>query len=351
MHALRTVVSRSLSSQCRRFATAATSGEKKLDIGVVGAGQIGRAVCLGLRKKGHNVKVCDPNRVNHSELVNNGVTWLAKAREVCEGADVLITAVPAPPHVRKVMEEEGVLENMKDGACWIDHTTTDKDETMRLSAIAKSRGLNMLEAPLTGGLELLKAGQMTVLVGGDKQVLDRYERIIRSYTETVLHMGDIGTASVVKVLSNMLAGAHTVLSSEAVMMAKRHGVNLQAFFDGIRASAGNSYVFETEVPLMFNGTYDPGFKIALHNKDFSLGRQLAMEAKVPLELMGLTEQIYLRAMYKYGEDVGSSMPAKLLPDDLNEEPEVKGYEGWTYEIQKVEGGGIAVVHRGVKKTE
>ncbi|XP_074653923.1 2-hydroxy-3-oxopropionate reductase-like [Tubulanus polymorphus] len=345
--------SSTLSSTCnnfaKRYSNSATTSPDKLNVGVIGAGNIGCAVCVGLTKAGHNVKVYDPNETNAAFLKKIGAEWSRRELDVATDANVLITAVPAPPHVRHVMEEIGVLRELREGACWIDHTTTDKNESIRLARVAESRNVNMLEAPLTGGLELLKAGLMTVLVGGDENVLRKYEPIVRTYTETVLHMGPVGSASVVKIISNMLAGAHVVISAEAVMLAKRQGVNMQAFFDGIRASAGNSYVFETEVPLMYNGTCEPGFTIALHNKDFALGRELCAESRVPMEVMGLVDQIYRKAQNKYGDDVGSTWPAKLIEDDLHESMQIDGYENWCYKIEKVTGGGIAVVHKFDKK--
>ncbi|XP_013401163.1 uncharacterized protein LOC106167038 [Lingula anatina] len=332
--------------QCPSFSTSAVSNA---NVGVIGAGQVGRAVALGLLRGGHSVSVTDPSTLNAKELTEQGAKWVDTASEVVAGKEVVITALPAPPHIRQVMEEEGVLFKIKEGACWIDHTTTDADETKRLAVIAQNRGLKMLEAPLTGGLELLKAGLMTVFVGGDTEDMKKYEPLIRSYTDTVLYMGPIGSASVVKVISNMLCAVHMVVAGESAMIAKRHGINLQAFFDGIRASAGNSFVFETEAPLMFNGSFDPGFKIALHCKDLDLGRKLAFDAKVPIEVLGLVEQIYRRAMHKYGEDAGSSHPPKLLEDDLKEPLRQEGYDNWYYTIEKVQGGGIAVVHKFDKK--
>ncbi|CAH1232588.1 HIBADH [Branchiostoma lanceolatum] len=325
-----------------------TSNLASQHVGVIGGGNVGRAVALGLIKHGHKVTMYDPNTANKSEMEAHGATWATSSAEAGQAADkVLFTALPAPPEVRQVMEEDGVLDLLKPGSCWIDHTTTDHEETMRLCAKAQARGVDMLECPLTGGMELLKAGLMTVLVGGDKTVLNQYEPLIRSYTDTVLYMGPAGHASIVKVISNMLAGAHMVLTGEAAMIAKRNGVNLNAFWNGIRASAGNSFVFETEAPLMFNGTYHPGFAIKLHCKDLDLGRKLAFDTDVPIDLLSMTEQIYRRAMFRYGKDAGSSHPPKMLEEDLKVSLRTKGYDTWKYSIKKVESDTIAVVHHDI----
>ena len=325
--------------------TVATHTVKK-KVGLAGAGQVGSAVAANLLKAGHSVKIYDPRPTNADGLVQQGAIWVDTPYESATSVDTFITALPAPPQVRDVMEgEDGALQALKKGSCWIDHTTTDANEAKRLSEFAEAQGIRVLEAPLTGGLELLKGGKMSVFVGGCPTVLASHVELMYSYAATILHMGPVGSASVVKVISNMMCAAHTVITGEAIMLAKKHNIDLVNFFHGIRASAGNSYVFETEAPLVFNGSYDPGFTLALHCKDLNLGHQLAKQKDVPLEVMGLVEQIYRRAMFKYGPDAGSSHPPKLLEDDLNLSLQADGFENWTYSIEKVEGGSIGVVHK------
>jgi len=252
---------------CRAAHNVASHTVKK-NIGIAGAGQIGSVVAIHLLKAGHSVKICDPCQTNADRLVQQGATWVDTPYESATSVDVFITAVPGPPQVRDVMEgENGALQALKKGSCWIDHTTTDANESKRLSNLAETKGVSMLEAPLTGGHELLKEGKMTVMVGGCPGVLASHTEFMRTYAMNILHMGPVGTASVVKVISNMLCAVHTVITGEAIMLAKKHNLNLTNFFHGIRASAGNSFVFETEAPLVFNGSHDPGFTLALHCKD------------------------------------------------------------------------------------
>ena len=156
-------------------------------------------------------------------------------------------------------------------------------------------------------------------------------------------MGEMGTATIAKVISNMLAAVNVVTMGEALQLGKRGGVDLKSLFDAIRFSAGNTYTWETEAPLIFNGTYEPDFTIGLHCKDLNLGYELARKFKVPLELHAHAEQIYNRARVKFGDDVGSTSPAKLLEEDLNEPLQIDGFEDWTYTIEHVDGS-MAVVH-------
>ena len=139
-------------------------------------------------------------------------------------------------------------------------------------------------------------------------------------------MGEMGTATITKVVSNMLAATNVVAMAEAMLLGKRGGVDLKSLFDAIRFSAGNTYTWEIEGPLIFNGTYDPGAPIALHCKDLNLGYELGRKFNVPIELLGHAEQIYNRAHYNFGSEVGCTSPAKLLQDDLNEPLQIDGFE-------------------------
>jgi len=338
----------------RMFSGVATPGKR---VSVIGAGQIGTACAQGLLRQGFDVRVHDPSEKNRADLEQRGAVWVPKVENILDGDqnDVLLTALPAPPQVRDVMEGVDLLSGLRKGSFWIDHTTTDPHEAQRLHMIARDKGIHSLEAPLTGGFVLLRAGMMTVLVGGDKAVLEQVEPLMGSYTKTVLHMGDFGKASVVKLITNQLAAVHLIAAGEATMMAKKAGVDLQNFFDGVRASAGNSYVFETEVPLMFNGTFEPGFAIKLHIKDLSIAREIHSEQEgcknyddiYPVH--ALSEDIYRDCMQKYGQSCGSSFPAKMLQDKLDEPLQFPGYENWNYSIEKVTGGSIGVVHHRKEK--
>lgn len=157
------------------------------------------------------------------------------------------------------------------GALWIDHTSTDPDEPPRLAEKTEALGVRYVEAPLTGGVTLLRDGKMTVYLGGKAGDIEAALPFVSCYTATQLSLGLHGTPAVTKIVSNMLCAVHTVVSGEALMLAKKSGVDLETFFHAIRLSAGNSYVFETETPLVFNQSFDPDFTLALHCKDLGEG--------------------------------------------------------------------------------
>lgn len=309
----------------------------KTRVGIVGVGGVGNAIGLNLAKAGHNVVAfCDHNPAAGAGLEALGAERKATPRACAAECDVVITALTTPEVVRScVLGEDGVFAGLRPGGLLLDHSTTDYNQTLEFAALAAGNGQHVLEAPITGGLTLLQEGKMTVLVGGSEALLQEHRGLLDASFANVLHMGDMGSATIAKVLSNMFAGAHVLLAGEALMVGKRANLDLGKLFDAIRLSAGNSYVWETEVPLILNQTFDPGFHIDLHCKDLNLGYEIARKFNVPLDAFGLVEQNYLRAMYKYGPTAGSTHPAKLIQDALGTKMDAPGFEDWSYTTQLV----------------
>ena len=185
-----------------------------------------------------------------------------------EENDVIFTALPMPQHVKAVFEgDDGLLAGIGDGKVWIDHSTTDYEQTVDLNEEIVKKGGRMLEAPVTGGLEALKKGQMTVFMAGDQDLADEMMPMMEDIYCNVLYTGRMGTALIPKVLSNMLTCVHNLAMGEVFMVGKRAGVDMKTMWDCIRASSGNSFVWETGGPMLMQGTYDPSFSIALQCKD------------------------------------------------------------------------------------
>lgn len=325
------------------------SNIKVARVGIVGLGNIGEAVAKNVLKNGYNLAaVCDLDTTkmnNYPEHMRQG-----SLKKLTEETDVVVTALGTPADVKKAMgADDGILNGIHKNSVWVDHTTTDYEQTIRLAQEVSDRGGSALECPLTGGMALLKQGKMTTFVGGEKEVYVKCRDLLKLSCNNVLYMGEMGSATITKVISNMLAATHLVSTGEALFMAKRCGVDMRAFFDGIRLSAGNSFVFETEGPLAFQGNYNPEFALALHCKDLNLGYNLARTHSVPMPLHGLVEQIYNQARFKYGDEAGSSHPAKLMPDALNDTLKIEGFDNWTYSVEPVEGGSLGVVQKNIKE--
>jgi 3-hydroxyisobutyrate dehydrogenase len=295
-------------------------------LGFVGLGNLGGLLARSLLQAGFAVTVHDLERERASVLIAAGAAWGASPRQVAEQADSVITCLPSPAAVAAVVEgADGVLAGLRPGGAWIDMSTNDPDEIRRLAAQAAARGINCLEAPVTGGVHKAATGEITVLVGGDPAVFEAHLPAFAAMGGKVMHMGPLGNASVIKVITNMLAFIHLVAVGEGLMLAKRGGLDLTKAFEAIQASSGNSFVHETESRVILSGSYDIGFTMDLACKDLGLAHQLGRAFGVPLELVGLVEQIFLRARAQYGGNAWSPMVVKLLEDALGTELRAPGF--------------------------
>ena len=228
---------------------------------------------------------------------------------------MVLTCLPSPAAVAEVVAGPGgLLEGLRAGSTWIDSSTNDLHELRRLAALAAARGVHTLEAPVTGGVHLAAAGELTVIVGGDEDVAAAHWPLFEAMGRAVFRVGPLGAASALKVITNLLAFVHLVADGEALMLARRAGLDLGQAWEVIRASSGTSFVHETEGQLILNGSYDIGFTMDLALKDLGLALDLAREGDVPLALGGLVEQIFERARTAYGGAAQSTMVVRLLED-------------------------------------
>lgn len=286
--------------------------------GFIGIGNLGVHLAGNLLRAGFAVRVHDVSRDAAAGLVSAGARWAASPRAAGEGADGVITCLPSPAAVAAVVAgKDGILDGLARGGVWIDMSTNDADEVKRLAALAAARGIGCLEAPVTGGIHKAAAGAITVLVGGDRALHDTHLPALQAMGTPVLYMGPLGSASVIKVITNMLAFIHLIAAGEALMLAKKGGVDLAQAFAAIKASSGNSFVHETESQLVLSGSYNVGFTMDLACKDLGLAARLGRQFGVPLELAGLVEQMFIRARAQYGGGAWSTQAVKLLEDALS----------------------------------
>jgi len=296
-------------------------------IGWIGLGNIGGVMAANLIKEGYHLMVHDLEYKAAEKLIAAGAEWADTPQALASKADSIITSLPGPPQVKAVMEgEHGVFAGIRPGSTWIDMSTTDAEEVERLGRIAAEKGVSVLEAPLTGGVTLAKAGGITMLVGGEKDVFDSQLPMLQKIGGKILLMGPLGSASIVKVITNLLALGHLIMAGEAFMLGNQAGIDPKALLEGIQASSGNSYTIDKELPLVYNGSYDVGFSMALACKDLGLTMKHARKYGVPLELGALVEQIFIRAKREYGEAANSTQAVKLLEDTMKVYLRATGYE-------------------------
>lgn len=297
-----------------------------MELGFVGLGNLGRHLAASLLRAGFRLTVHDREEAAARPLLEAGAVWASSPSAVAAASDSVFTCLPSPQAVADVVAgKAGLLEGLRPGGVWIDSSTNSPDELRRLAALAESAGVHCLEAPVTGGVHLAEAGSITVLVGGDEAVYASHRPAFEAIGGTVLYIGPLGSASTIKVITNMLAFIHLVAAGEALMLAKRAGLDLAQSFEAIRASSGSSFVHETESQVILNGSYDIGFTIDLACKDLGFARELGQEHGVPLELASLVEETFIRAREAYGGSAWSPMVVKLLEDALGTDLRAPGF--------------------------
>lgn len=295
-------------------------------LGFIGLGNLGRHLAASLLEAGFLLTVNDRDEAAVSSLVETGAVWASSPKEVAAASDTVFTCLPSPKVVEDVLcGDNGVLEGLAAGGTWIDSSTNDRHELLRLAEVAAALGVRTLEAPVTGGVHLAASGQITVLVGGDADVFAEHLPAFEAIGGKVFHIGPLGSASVIKVITNMLAFIHLVAAGEALMLAKQGGLDLAQSFEVIKASSGTSFVHETESQVILNGSYDIGFTMDLACKDLGFAKELGEEFGVPLDLASRVQDQFLRAREEYGGSAWSPMVVKLLEDAVGTELRAPGF--------------------------
>ena len=294
--------------------------------GFIGLGNLGKHLAASLLRQGFDLAVYDLNRDAARDLIERGAKWAQSPKDLAARVDAVITCLPSPAASATVLTaDDGVLNGLRAGGTWIEMSTTDQHEIERICGLAAARGIATLEAPVTGGVHRAAAGEITVLVGGERAVFDTHRAALEAMGGSIFYMGELGKACVIKVITNMLAFIHLVAAGEALMLAKRGGLDLAQAFAAIKASSGTSFVHETESQLVLNGSYNIGFTMDLACKDLGFAYRYGREFGVPLELAALTEQIFRRAREQYGGGAWSTQVVKLLEDALHTDLRAPGF--------------------------
>ena len=291
--------------------------------GYIGQGNLGANCAACLLRAGMDVTVTDINKDAAATALAEGAQWADNPAALAAEVDHVITCLPSPAVSEAVAAE--MLPAMRAGAHWIEMSTLGREEVLAFSQTAAARGIRMMELPVTGGVHLAAQGNITMLAGGDRDMFDLHLPALQAMGNQVFHMGPLGSASIIKVITNMLAFIHLKACGEAMMLAKRGGLELAQAWHAIKASSGTSFVHETEGALVLNGSYDVAFNIDLALKDLGFAMGFGREFEVPLDLAAATEQTYVAARAAYGGEAQSPMIVKLLEDLLETELRADGF--------------------------
>jgi 3-hydroxyisobutyrate dehydrogenase len=290
--------------------------------GFIGLGNLGGHLAASLLREGFAATVHDRDHGLAERHLAAGAAWGASPEAVADASDAVFTCLPSPAVSEAVLTE---MLPVLTGRDWIEMSTLGRNEILRLGGMAAAAGVRCLECPVTGGVHLAKSGKITVLVGGEADVFETHRPALSAMGDRIFHIGPLGSAAVIKVITNMLAFIHLVADGEALMLAKRGGLDLATAWDAIRASSGTSFVHETEGQLILNGSYDIAFTMDLALKDLGFAMDYGREFGVPLDLAGLTAGTFVRGKEAYGGDAQSTQIVKLLEDALGTDLRAPGF--------------------------
>ncbi|MEH6445494.1 MAG: NAD(P)-dependent oxidoreductase [Oceanospirillaceae bacterium] len=312
-----------------------------MKIGFIGLGNVGAKLAGSLLRNGYDLTVLDLDKNVAQPFLDKGAAWADTPKALAESVDLVFTCLPSPSICAQVMQgEDGVIAGMSTGKIWLEMSTTDESEIKRLAKLVESTGASALETPVSGGCHRADTGNIAIFAGGERAVFDQVLPLLTTLGRRVLHTGALGSASVLKVLTNYLATANLCSLAEALTVAKKAGMDLNTTYEAIRISSGNSFVHETESQVILNGSRDISFTMDLVIKDVGLFDSLAKDLAVPLELSPLILDIFKDGQARYGarewspniirrlEDacdvqvLADGFPAQMVDD----EPEERGYE-------------------------
>ena len=294
--------------------------------GFIGLGNLGGKLAGSLARNGFDLTVNDVRAESAAPLLAAGAKWAATPEALAREVDAVITCLPSPAVSEHVLTgPQGILAGAKPGSTWIEMSTNDQDAILRMAGAAAERGVSTLETPVTGGVHLAATGEITVIVGGDDHVFELHRPAFAAMGKQIFHVGPLGSASVIKVITNMLAFIHLLAAGEALMLARRGGLDLAQAFHVIKASSGTSFVHETESQLILNGSYNINFTMDLAVKDLGFAMKFGREFGVPLDLAALTMQTFIRAREAYGGGAWSTEVVKLLEDALRTDLRAPGF--------------------------
>jgi len=312
-----------------------------MKVGFIGLGNVGGKLAGSLIRNNFDLTVRDLDKNLTQSFKDLGATVANSAKELAEKVDLIITCLPSPKICAEVMEaEDGVISGLSENKIWLEMSTTDEAEIKRISKKIIEKKAIPLDGPVSGGCHRAATGNIAIFVGGERKAFDKILPALTVMGRKILHTGELGSATVLKVITNYLASVHLVALGEAWTVAKKSNLDLAKAYKGIAVSSGNSFVHETESQVILNGSYNINFTMDLVLKDTGLFDDLAKKLGAPLEISPKVVEIFKDGQKKYGSRAWSSMIVKRMEDINNidfraegfpeelidNEPEEKGYE-------------------------
>ena len=312
-----------------------------MKVGFIGLGNAGGKLAGSLLRNGFDLTVRDLNKDLVNEFIKRGAHSGSSPKEMAEDCNVIITCLPSPKICSEVMEfKDGVLAGLSKGKIWLEMSTTDEAEIRRIGALVEVVGALPIDCPVSGGCHRADTGNISIFAGCTREAFELVLPILTTMGRRVLHTGDLGTASKLKVMTNYLATVNLTSIAEALTTMKVLGMDMNVTYEAIKASSGNSFVHETESQVILNGSRDISFTMDLVSKDVGIFNELAKRKGLDLEIAPLIVAIFKDGEKRYGsrelspniikrleEKIGIEVLGEGFPPEiLDDEPEETGYE-------------------------
>jgi len=312
-----------------------------MKVGFIGLGNAGGKLAGSLLRNGFDLTVRDLNKDLVIEFIKRGAHSGRSPKEMAEDCNVIITCLPSPKICSEVMEsKDGVLAGLSKGKIWLEMSTTDEAEIRRIGALVEVVGALPIDCPVSGGCHRADTGNISIFAGCTREAFELALPILTTMGRRVLHTGDLGTASKLKVMTNYLATVNLTSIAEALTTMKALGMDMNVTYEAIKASSGNSFVHETESQVILNGSRDISFTMVLVSKDVGIFNELAKRKGLDLEIAPLIVDIFKDGEKRYGPREFSPNIIKRLeeranvevlgkgfpPEIIDNEPEETGYE-------------------------
>lgn len=260
--------------------------------GFIGLGIMGKPMAGNLLRAGYQLVVCNRSQGAVQELVAAGAEAAPSPREVGARCGVIVTMLPNSPHVKEVvLGPNGILEGAKPGTVIIDMSSISPLAVREIAATAAEKGIEMLDAPVSGGEPKAIDGTLSIMVGGKQEIFDRCFELLSTLGTSVVHCGDIGAGNVTKLANQIIVALNIAAMSEALVLGAKAGVAPETIYQAIRGGLAGSMVLDAKAPMVLNGNFKPGFRIELHLKDLANALETGHEVGVPLPLTSQVMEI------------------------------------------------------------
>jgi 2-hydroxymethylglutarate dehydrogenase len=281
-------------------------------IGFIGIGQMGRHMARHILEAGYNLTVNDLNQEAARPILSQGAKWAGSPQEVAQTCEVVLTSLPTPQDVEKVVySANGLKAGWKQGDIYIDMSTNSPTTIRRIAEDAKEMGVKVLDAPVSGGTIGADKGTLAIMVGGEPETLAGVRKILETMGPSIFLVGPVGCGNVAKLVNNYIALLTNSATVEGFLLGVKAGIDPQVLWNIVRVSTGNSWSLEQMPSTVFNNNFEPGFKLSLGRKDVGLALTLGEEIGVSLAT-GKTVQKSLDAAVAAGL-AEKSVQAVILP--------------------------------------